>query len=60
RARSGCGGGRQKRLRAPRTQPQSEPQGDHEPVAAEPVHVAELHPDPAPAAEAEEDDGEQL
>ncbi|MCI92014.1 hypothetical protein A2U01_0113310, partial [Trifolium medium] len=48
-----------------------EPQGDHEPVAAELVHVAEPQPDapdavlvaeshPDPAAEAEEDDREQL
>ncbi|MCI98314.1 hypothetical protein A2U01_0119617, partial [Trifolium medium] len=32
-------GGRRKRRCAPRTQPQPEPQGDPEPVAAEPVHV---------------------
>ncbi|MCI57395.1 hypothetical protein A2U01_0078646, partial [Trifolium medium] len=53
-------GGRQKRQRAAPTQPQPEPQGDSEPVVAEPVHVAEPHvdvvhvvephPDPAPAA----------
>ncbi|MCI49534.1 hypothetical protein A2U01_0070778, partial [Trifolium medium] len=34
-------GGRRKRRRAPQTQPQPEPQGDPEPVAVEPVHVAE-------------------
>ncbi|MCI73720.1 hypothetical protein A2U01_0094984, partial [Trifolium medium] len=53
--------------RVARTQPQPEPQGDHEHVAelvhvAEPqpdvVHVAEPQLDPAPAAE--EDDGEHL
>ncbi|MCI70339.1 hypothetical protein A2U01_0091602, partial [Trifolium medium] len=61
-------GGRRKHQRAARTQPQPEPQGDSESVAAEPVHVAEPHvdvvnvvephPDPAPATV--EDDGEQL
>ncbi|MCI43705.1 hypothetical protein A2U01_0064943, partial [Trifolium medium] len=62
-------GGRPKRRRVVRTQPQPKPQGDPEHVVelvhvAEPqpdvVHVAKPQPDPAPAPAAEEDDMEQL